>query len=318
MEHPRVIGLNTYQDTMPDGTYVSTTPFAATGPIDLYAIEAREGFSIMGTQEGPDGEILVGYLDQAQAAGGDGLIAVPADEAATTTRIEMGALASQEPAAINAISGNNLFPAIILPESVATNAADLGDYHTNPFTYSFAGFSFTAANHEQAAEELEQLARESEGISFNVNDIEEQARQNRLIMQAIQLFVLCFSVITMLIAVANVFNTLANGIILRTREFATLRSIGMGNRAFARMLAYECASYALRGLAIGLVAAAVATYGLYRATSLAFEGLAFVLPWDYVGLAVGIVLGVLALSVAYALHRSHAASIVESLRVGAI
>lgn len=318
--NPRAIGLNTYQDTMPDGTYVSTTPFAATGAIDLYAIEAREGFSIMGVQEGADGRPAVGYLDQAQDVGdGAGLTVASVDEAATVASLEIGALVSEEPDAVNAISGNNQFPSIILPESVAASAVGRGDYHENPFTYSFAGFSFTAADHEKAAAELEEIARDyADGISVNVNDVAEHARQSRLIMQAVQLFVLCFSVITTLIAVANVFNTLANGIILRTREFATLRSIGMGNRAFARMLAYECASYALRGLAIGLAAAAVATYGLYLATSLAFAGLSFDLPWGHVGAAVAIVLAVLALSVAYALRRSHAASIVDSLRSDAI
>ena len=117
---------------------------------------------------------------------------------------------------------------------------------------------------------------------------------------------------------ANVFNTLANGIILRTREFAALRSIGMGNRAFARMLAYECASYALRGLGIGLAAAAAVTFALFAATSMAFAGLEFTLPWDYVALAVAIVAVVLALSVAYALRRSHASNIVEALRSDAI
>ena len=319
-ENPRAIGLNTYQDTMPDGTYVSTAPFAATGGIDLYAIEAREGFSIMGVQEDADGQPVVGYLDQAQEpADGAGLTVVALDEAATAASLEIGALVSEEPAAVNAISGNAQFPSIILPESVAANAVGRGDYHENPFTYSFAGLSFTAADHEKAVAELEEIARDyTDAITVNVTDIAERARQNRLIMQAVQLFVLCFSVITTLIAVANVFNTLANGIILRTREFATLRSIGMGNRAFARMLAYECASYALRGLAIGLAAAALATYGLYRATSLAFAGLAFALPWGYVAAAVAIVGAVLALSVAYALHRSHAASIVDSLRSDAI
>ena len=319
-DNPRAIGLNTYQDTMPDGTYVSTTPFAATGSIDLYAIEAREGFSIMGMQEGADGRPVVGYLDQAQEPGaGAGLVVAEVDEAAALTSLEIGALVSEEPAAVNAISGNGQFPSIILPESVAANAAGLGDYHENPFTYSFAGVSFKAADHGKAAAELEEIARDyDDAISVNVADVAEGARQNRLIMQSVQLFVLCFSLITMLIAVANVFNTLANGIILRTREFATLRSVGMGNRAFARMLAYECASYALRGLGLGLAVAALATYGLYRATSLAFAGLAFSLPWGYVGAAVAVVLVVLALSVAYALHRSHAASIVEALRADAI
>ena len=163
-----------------------------------------------------------------------------------------------------------------------------------------------------------ELAEEYDGIVINVSDVAEGARQDRLVSQAVQLFVFCFSIITALIAVANVFNTLANSIILRTREFAVLRSAGMGNRAFARMLAYECASYALRGLGIGLAAALAATYALHEAMAMTFSGLAFTLPWASIGLAVGVVLAVLALSVVYALRRAHAASIVDALRSDAI
>ena len=318
-ENPRAIGLNTYQDRMPDGTYVSTKPFAGTGAVDLYVTEEREGFSNMGLQEGPDGRPLVGYLDREAGAGGTAdIVTAPIDEAATAFRIEIGALCDGEPAVLNAIAANNHFPSIILPESVVEKAAGLGDYHSNPYTYSFAGASFTAEDHAKASDELEALARDLGDVVVNVSDIENAARQNRLIAQAFQLFVLCFSVITTLIAVANVFNTLANGIILRTREFAALRSIGMGNRAFARMLAYECASYALRGLGIGLAAAVAVTFALFAATSMAFAGLEFTLPWDYVALAVAIVAVVLALSVAYALRRSHASNIVEALRSDAI
>ena len=318
-ENPRAIGLNTYQDRMPDGTYVSTKPFAGTGAVDLYVTEEREGFSNMGLQEGPDGRPLVGYLDrEAGVSGTADIVTAPIDEAATAFRIEIGALCDEEPAVLNAIAANNHFPSIILPESVAERAAGLGDYHSNPYTYSFAGASFTAEDHAKASDELEALARDLGDVVVNVSDIENAARQNRLIAQAFQLFVLCFSVITTLIAVANVFNTLANGIILRTREFAALRSIGMGNRAFARMLAYECASYALRGLGIGLAAAVAVTFALFAATSMAFAGLEFTLPWDYVALAVAIVAVVLALSVAYALRRSHASNIVEALRSDAI
>ena len=316
---PRAIGLDLYQDTLPDGTYVSAKSFARTGSIDLYALAERENASIMGVQEDKDGGIVAGYLDRAGAdkvGGPEDLTTVPLDEVAQKSSIEVAALAPDQPAAVNAAAASNRFPVVFLHESVAAQAS--GDYHVNPFAYSFASFSFTAADHGLAADELEQLARDFGGLHINVADITEIARQDRLVAQSIQLFVLCFSVITMLIAVANVFNTLANGIILRTREFAVLRSVGMGNRAFARMLGYECASYALRGLAIGMAVATAAAWALYQASALTFAGTTFSLPWPYVGLAVAVVLAVLALSVAYALHRSHAASIVESLRTDAI
>lgn len=312
-ENPRAIGLNTFQDTFMDGTYASTAPFAGTGSIDLYAIDRPDGLSFMGILDSAEGP-LVSYLDitdpQAPAR------TIPLEDVATAMPLEVGALANKEPDALSIMGASNQFPAFILPESVAT--ASSGDYRTNPFTYSFASFSFKAADHAKAAEELEKMAEGFDGISINVSDLAEGARQDRLVVQTVQLFVMCFSIIMALIAVANVFNTLANSIILRTREFAVLKSVGMGNRAFARMLAYECASYAARGLVIGLAAATVVAWALHQATALAFEGLAFSLPWAYVGAAAGMVLAVLALSVAYALVRARAGSIVEALRADAI
>lgn len=312
-ENPRAIGLNTFQDTFMDGTYVSTAPFAGTGNIALYAIDRPDGFSFMGILDSAEGP-LVSYLSttdpQAPAK------TVPLEDVATAVTLEVGALANDEPDALSIMGASNQFPAFLLPESVA--AASSGDYRTNPFTYSFASFSFTAADHAKAAEQLEKMASDFDGISINMSDLAEGARQDRLVVQAVQLFVMCFSVIMALIAVANVFNTLANSIILRTREFAVLKSAGMGSRAFARMLAYECASYAVRGLVIGLAAATAVAWLLHRATSMAFQGLAFSLPWPYVGAAVGMVLAVLALSVAYALARARTGNIVEALRADAI
>lgn len=127
-----------------------------------------------------------------------------------------------------------------------------------------------------------------------------------------------FSVITMLIALANVFNTLTNSIILRTREFAVLRSVGMGERAFGRMIAYECASYAWRGLAIGLALAMLVSWAMWRAMQDSFIDLGFAVPWGYIGIAAAGTLVVLALSVAYALRRTRAQNLVETLRQDAL
>ena len=131
-------------------------------------------------------------------------------------------------------------------------------------------------------------------------------------------FVFLFAVITGLIAVANVFNTLANALILRRREFAVLRSIGMGGRAFRRMIAYECASYALRGFLIGFALAALASVGLYQAMALSYSTYEFQLPWPQVGASLVVVLAVILVSVAYALRRCDSSNVVEALRADAL
>ena len=315
--NPRAIGLNLFRETLGSGTYVSAKPFAGTGTIELFTIQDREGYSSLGLREGEDGAPAVGFISRGTSADTD-VDVLPASEITTSTAMEVGAFANDEPAALNVAGASGQFPVLVLPESVAAAVAGESDHLESPFTYSFASFSFKAEDHAKVTEELEALAADSDGLAVGVYDLAEDTRQNRLQMQAIELFVLCFSVITTLIAIANVFNTLANGIILRTREFAVLRSVGMGGRAFARMLVYECASYALRGLVIGLAVATIVAYLLHRAMSLSFAGVAFTLPWPYVGLAVTVVLAVLALSVVYALRRARAGSIVEALRADAI
>ena len=315
-DNPRAIGLNTFQETLADPAPTSRpSPSPAREASGCTRWIAARAWPSWDCGKGPNGELVAeSYTD-----GNDPnqrIETFPIEEVAAKRVLDVGALTEGEPGVLNALAASSQFPALVLPESAAAAPAD--DRFASPFTYSFASFSFKAADHAKAAEELEALAQGLDGVTLYVSDLAESARQNRLMTQAIQLFVMCFSLIMALIAVANVFNTLANSIILRTREFAVLKSAGMGNRAFARMLAYECASYAARGLVIGLAAATAVAWALHRATSLAFEGLAFSLPWAYVGAAVGMVLAVLALSVAYALVRARAGSIVEALRADAI
>ena len=178
--------------------------------------------------------------------------------------------------------------------------------------------SFDTGGDAAAATELqdsiEDIAADYPELDITYTNVAQSKLQSRLMAITVNTFIYCFAVITGLIAVANVFNTLANALILRRREFAMLKSIGMGNRAFRRMIAYECASYALRGFVIGFVLAAFASFGLYQSMALSYSTYEFQLPWLQIGVSAVIVLAVILVSVAYALARTRAASIVEALR----
>ena len=137
-------------------------------------------------------------------------------------------------------------------------------------------------------------------------------------LTTVNTFVGCFTAICVAIAVANVFNTLSNSLMLRRREFAVLRSIGMGTGAFRRMIAYECASLALRGFIIGTALSVLAAWGLWQSMSLSFRGYGFALPLGHLALAGGIILAVIAVSTVYALKKSRIDSVVEALRDDAI
>lgn len=330
-EHPRAIALNTYQGVTADAAYLDIDPFAQTGSFQAYCgATVPEGFSSLGVVEGEDGAPALGLLDQASAAEGGPTIERASLGSAKSVQVDVVALAPDTPSIANLMSASRGIPVLLMSDEI-TKAALSGNAaedasgerlsaieHETPFSYSFATAAFQADDHESAVEQLREMADGYAGLTVNVVDLVVSAESTRLAFQTIQVFILCFTVIMALIAVANVFNTLTNSIILRTREFAVLKSVGMGDRAFARMLVCECASYALRGLVIGLVLAIAVAWLLYQALGIAFEGIGFSLPWVYVGAAVALVLVVLAISVAFALRKSHAANVVEALRADAV
>ena len=348
-EHPRAIALNTYQGISSDAVYLDVEPFAQTGTIDVYfGATVPEGYSSLGVVEGSDGAAALGLLDRATVADAQPTIErVPLAESAECVRVDVVALAPDVPEMANVMAASRGIPVLLMSDGIlaaaeagasaqgteasagegAADAASADESASRvasaieadtPFVYSWANAAFAADDAAQAVQQLQELVRDYPELTVNVVDIASEAESTRLAFQTIQVFILCFTVIMALIAVANVFNTLTNSIILRMREFAVLKSVGMGDRAFARMLVCECASYALRGLVIGLVLAIAVAWLLYQALGIAFEGVGFSLPWAYIGAAVALVLVVLAISVAFALSKSHSANVVEALRADAV
>lgn len=328
--HPRAIALNTYQGVTADAAYLDIDPFAQTGSLQAYCgATVPEGFSSLGVVEGEGGIPALGLIDHSSAAEGDPAVERVSLDSARSVRVDVVALSPKAPPIANLVSASCGIPALLMSDEItkavggdATESAS-GERlsaieHDTPFSYSFATAAFQADDHESAVEQMREMTKGYAGLAANVVDLVASVESTRLAFQTIQVFILCFTVIMALIAVANVFNTLTNSIILRSREFAVLKSTGMGDRAFARMLVCECASYALRGLVIGLVLAIAVAWLLYQALGIAFEGIGFSLPWAYIGAAVALVLVVLAISVAFALRKSRTANVVEALRADAV
>lgn len=253
--------------------------------------------------------------------------------------LPVGAIVKTFPDSIKSYA--SIWPTLVLPVSalpaLAANTEDVKTdvdtgslaapfaFHSAQGSYGnamYAYLSYDAEDSRAAETEMNTMVASdlsgSEWYTTHLTNNAENVRTSRLMAETVQLFITCFILITSAIAVANVFNTLTNSIILRRREFAMLKSIGMGNRAFWRMIALECLSYAWRGLALGLALGGIVTFFIYQAMMMSFAGLDFVVPAGWVFAAVGVVVLVLALSTIYALRKSSVGSIVQTLREDAI
>ncbi len=298
---PRAIAVNSY-DIHDGETYGNYRPFEGTGTVRSLEFADLDGRFIARIEDDPAGGLRAVYFDDEGTE-----CYLPYDEAVAGEQdIEVGALADTKPACVDATGTLTL----VLPASAIDVAANSG--------YLRASMSFDtdgdAARATDAQEAIEAIAADYPELDITYTNVAQSKLQSRLMATTVNTFIFLFAVITGLIAVANVFNTLANALILRRREFAVLKSIGMGNRAFRRMVAYECASYALRGFAIGFALALIATFGLYQSMMLSYSTYEFTLPWLQVAVAVAVVFAVILASVAYALARTRAASIVDALR----
>nr|WP_278320157.1 ABC transporter permease [Clostridium sporogenes] len=60
------------------------------------------------------------------------------------------------------------------------------------------------------------------------------------------------------------FNTISTNIKLRRRELAMLRSVGMSDRDFQKMMNFECALYGMRALLFGLPIAVISSWLIYK------------------------------------------------------
>lgn len=121
-----------------------------------------------------------------------------------------------------------------------------------------------------------------------------------------------FIIMISLIAVANVFNTISTNIKLRRQELAMLRSVGMSDRDFNRMMRFECAFYGLRALLIGLPLAVVASWLIHEGI---FMGdVDFILPWSSIGISVFSVLLVIFVTMMYAVSKLKRENIIDALR----
>ncbi len=240
----------------------------------------------------------------------------PGSASVNACAVDIAVLAEDTPPIVSAFAT----PALIMPLSmIETPGLAVVDPLFN------AGFNVESDDHKAVAEELSNIASNCFRVSqdtaigwCSINDHLEEADSNRTLVMIINVFCLLFTGILALIAMANVFNTITNSLILRRREFAVMKSAGMSDRQFRAMIIDECARFGIQGLIPGMIVSVVVSYLLFFMVTQSLSGIAFNLPWAYVGLAIAMTAAAMTIAVAFGMHRCRADNVVEALRMDSI
>ena len=151
------------------------------------------------------------------------------------------------------------------------------------------------------------------GFSPYIDDYSAEVEQIRGFINSIQTAVYVFIGIIALISVANVFNTISTNIGLRRREFAMLKSVGMTNSGFDRMMMYESILYGVKSLAYGLPVALAITVVIHFVIGSEFD-MGLRLPWGAMGITVLSVFAAVVLTMLYALGKVKNANPIDELK----
>ena len=112
---------------------------------------------------------------------------------------------------------------------------------------------FKTTDHTAVYEQMQKILKDN-GQYFRYSLVDEamEYESYRSIIYVVKVFSYGFLVLMSLIAMANVFNTISTNMMLRRREFAMLKSIGMTEQGFGKMLYFECLMYGSKALLYGI------------------------------------------------------------------
>jgi putative ABC transport system permease protein len=132
----------------------------------------------------------------------------------------------------------------------------------------------------------------------------------------VDVFTYVFIIMLSLIAVANVFNTISTNIRLRRRELAMLRSVGMSDHDFNKMMNFECVFYGIRTLLFGVPVAGILSWLIYKVVVFGekLNDIVFTFPWGSMIISILSVFIIVFITMLYATGKIRKENIIDALR----
>ena len=169
-------------------------------------------------------------------------------------------------------------------------------------------------NHTSVTQQLEKIKKDNGWSADKIYDFDRERQNNRMFILVINVFSYGFILLIGVISIANVFNTISTNIILRRKEFAMLRSVGMSEKGFQRMLDYECVIYGCRSLAIGLPISFIVSLFIHYVINQMVQ-VDYFIPYVSVLLAIAMVFVVVFITMLYTTRKIRRNNVIEELRI---
>lgn len=141
---------------------------------------------------------------------------------------------------------------------VSDDTASKIEYH-NPNTRTM--LRINSKNPKKLQDKIDEVLKDDD---YDLYNYEEDAKTMNSIFTLMAIFLYGFITVISLIGITSIFNTITTSMNLRKREFACLRSIGMTNHEFNRMVSLESIFYGVKALLIGIPIGILLSYLIYK------------------------------------------------------
>ena len=184
-----------------------------------------------------------------------------------------------------------------------------------PSDYYYNVVYLSAADSGSLSDQIEELMTDPayRDLAYSVSDITSQVRMMEQIIFLINTFSYVFIALISAIGIANIFNTISTGIILRQKEFAMLKSVGMSPKGFHKMLFFESLLYGIKSLLWGLPISFAVMALLYLVLRQNFA-IPFSVPWLQVAVGIGAIFAIVLITVCYGAVKIRKKNVIEGLR----
>lgn len=173
---------------------------------------------------------------------------------------------------------------------------------------------YKTTNNKAAEEEMKEILKRN-NINYRyclVNEAMEYESRRSMIF-VIKVFSGGFFVLMSLIAMANVFNTISTNMLLRRREFAMLKSVGLTDKSFNKIMYYECFLYGSKALMFGIPVALAFVWWIYSSVNDLWV-MSFKLPYQAIFICILSVYFIVFVTMVYSKKKIQKLNLIDCIR----
>lgn len=175
----------------------------------------------------------------------------------------------------------------------------------------YTQFNITSDN----TNNIDKLTKDLDKYSnVNYTNIKEAMKQANNLILVVKILMYGFISLVTLIGVTSVFNTISTSMALRKREFAVLRSIGLTNRGFNKILFFESLFFGMKSLIFAIPVSIGITVLIHYTLADMVSISTIIIPWKYIIISIVSVFVIVLLTMMYSTSKIKKHNIIEQIR----